>query len=461
MKLLCLALFLGAASQFAKAQAMLPPYSHRVLPNGIALDVMERKGVPLVEIDIAVKGGMESDPADEPGLAGVTADMLRKGTASKTADQFSSAIDALGGTFHARADHQATLIESEFLSKDLAAGLALVSDAVTAPAFRDDEVKKLLAQRIDDVKALKDNPAEAIESYAYSFFFGQSHPYGRIVYETSLARMNREQIVQYYKGQYTGRNIVIAVVGDIQPRVVETEVEKAFGKMETGNSYEWKPPIPLQRPSQARLLLVDKPQATQTYFYIAQPGVERKSVDRIPLQLVNTVFGGRFTSMLNDALRVKSGLTYGAHNIIEKDRLQGMNAISTFSKTGTTAQAIDLALETLKQLHDKGLTADQLASGKAYVKGVFPRYMLETPDQLASLLLQLEIFQLGKEEVSDFDKRIDAITLDQANETVRNHFDSAGLTFVLVGDANKIRREIGKYAPQVREVSIRQAGFGF
>ena len=147
--------------------------------------------MPLVEIDIAVRGRNGVPTADEPGLAGVTATCCEKGTASKTAHQFSRAIDALGGTFHARADHQATLIESEFLSKDLAAGLALVSDAVTAPAFGDDEVKKLLAQRIDDVKALKTILAK-LSNRTLTLSFSESHPYGRIVHEMSLARMNRD-----------------------------------------------------------------------------------------------------------------------------------------------------------------------------------------------------------------------------------------------------------------------------
>jgi predicted Zn-dependent peptidase len=420
---------------------------------------MQRKGVPLVDISIAIRGGMESDPADKPGLSSVVADLLRKGTETKTAQQFSETLDGLGGTIRTRADHQATLIQSEFLSKDFSSGLALVADAVLHPAFDDAEVKKLLAQRVDDIKALKDNPAEAIEPYVYSFFFEKSHPYGRVVNEMSLRRITRAQIAEFHKRFYVGHNTIIAVVGDIDPERVQADVSKMFGTLPAGEAYRWHPPIRLPELTRARLLVVDKPQATQTYFYIAQPGIQRSDGDRIPLQLVDIVFGGRFTSMLNEALRIKSGLTYGAQNVIEQDRLQGMNAISTFTKTDTTAGTIDLALHTLAALHNEGITSEQLASAKAYMKGIYPRHVLESTSQLASLLLELEVFGLDDSEVTEMFRRIDDVTLAKANEIARNHFRTSGLVFVLLGDGDKIKSLASKYAPETHELSITAPGF--
>ena len=108
------------------------------------------------------------------------------------------------------------------------------------------------------------------------------------------------------------------------------------------------------------MLLIDKPDATQTYFIIAQPGIDRRNPDRERLELVNTVFGGQFLSMLNEELRVNTGLTYGAGSQVEQTRLPGAIAISTYTKTDTTARAIDLALEVLKRLNERGLTPQQL-----------------------------------------------------------------------------------------------------
>jgi zinc protease len=442
-----------------RAQLKLPPYSRRTLPNGVTVYVMPRKGVPLVDIDLAIKGGNESEPKDQAGLAGVTGDLLRKGDSHLSASEFSEALDALGGTFRVRADEQSTVIESEFLAKDMTSGLRLLSDAVIRPKFPGAEVKKLLAQRVDDIRSLKDNPEQAVASYAHAFFFGPGHPYGRIEDEASIGRITGQSVADYHQRMYTGNNLVIAVAGDVDADRAAAQVAAAFDSAPAGKAYVWTKPIALTRPPRSRLLLVDKPGATQTYFYIAQPGIDAKSPDRGALRLVNTVFGDRFTSMLNEELRVKSGLSYGARNIVEKDRLPGMNAISSFTKTDSTGQALDVSLATLNELNGSGLTAGQLALARAYVEGNIPRELIETTDQLARLLLRLDVEGLGPDEIDDMFQRLSAVTADQANHAIKRYFQASGLTFILLGDAAKIKPVVKKYAPAIEEISIAKPGF--
>ena len=204
---------------------------------------------------------------------------------------------------------------------------------------------------------------------------------------------------------------------------------------------------------------VDKPDATQTYFAIGQPGIHRTHPDRTVLWLVNTLFGGRFTSMLNDELRVNSGLTYGAASRLDENRLPGAITISTFTSTETTEKAVDLALDVLGRLAGKGITAEQLASAKAYLKGTFPTENLETADQLAGVFGDLELFGLSRGEVDDLFARIDAVTLEQANAAAKKHYRAGGLVFLLLGNASKIRAAAKKYAPDFTEMPITAPGF--
>lgn len=451
-------LFFAAVS--AWPQIKLPPYSRQVLPNGVTLFVVKRAGVPLVNIDIAVKGGKESEPPTLPGIASVTGDLLRKGTMSYSADQFSSALDALGGSYRVRGDEQMTLLESEFLAKDFSRGLSLVADTVLHATFPNDQVVELLGQRRDDIKALKDNPSEAISPYAHAFFFGAAHPYGRIIDEESVSRITRSDIEQYYRRLYNANNFIVAVAGDVDPAAASREVERAFAQARSGEAYRWKRPIDLPRPTEDRLLLIDKPGATQTYFYIVQPGIAAGNPDRVAIRVVNTLFGGRFTSMLNEELRVKSGLSYGARNSVETDRLEGMNAIETFTKTDSTGRALEIAISTLKTLRSQGITADQLASAKAYLKGTLPRQTLETGDQLARQLIRLEVLGYNRDEIDNLFERIDAVTVAQANAVAKKYFLTSGLTFVLIGDAAKIRTQLTKFSPHLQEASIAKPGFG-
>ncbi len=173
----------------------------------------------------------------------------------------------------------------------------------------------------------------------------------------------------------------------------------------------------------------------------------------------NTLFGGRFTSTLNDALRVNSGLTYGASCQVREERLAGNITISTFKKTETTAQAMDMALDVLKRVGEKGITAEQLASAKAYLKGTYPPAHLQTADQLATILGNLDQYGLGHDEWYYF-SRIDAVTLEEANAVARRYYKTEKLTFVVLGNAAKIRQTVAQYEPKMVEVSVTKPGLG-
>jgi zinc protease len=273
----------------------------------------------------------------------------------------------------------------------------------------------------------------------------------------TLDRIQRKDIVDFHTRMYQGRNIVVIVTGDFDPETASGKIRDAFAGVARGQAFEWTKAASPNAP--ANLLLIDKPDATQTYFYIAQPGIDRKNPDRVKLLLINTLFGGRFTSMLNEALRVNSGLSYGANCLLQRPRLAGGIVIATYTKTETTEKAIDMALDVLKQLREKGITAEQLASVKAYIKGTFPTQQLETTDQLANVLADMELYGLGRDEVDEFFSRIDAATLDDINATARKYYSSDHLTFVLLGNAAKIRQVAAKYAPKVTEVSVTKLGF--
>ena len=440
------------------ADVRLPKFTRTELPNGVVVYLMPKPGVPLVNFHVLVRGGVESEPDGLAGISSVTAQLLRRGTARRTADQFSAELDGLGGEFVVGGSDQAVIANSEFLKKDFDKGLDLTADAMLRPSFPDAEVKKTLSQRIDAARSQKDNPQAAIGQYFRAFFYGPSHPYGRPADEASLKRIDRDKIADYAKKLYTGKNMIVIVGGDFDPIAAQAAVTNTFGAAPAGTEYQW---AAMARPAGSnRLLLIDKPDATQTYFRIAQPGISRTDPDRTTLQLLNTLFGGRFTSMLNDALRVNSGLTYGASSILDLPREPGAITISTYTRTESTEKAMDMALDVLKSMNQNGITAEQLSSVKAYVKGTYPRQALETSDQLANVLGDIEIFGLNRGEVDDLFSRIDAVTLEQANAAVKKHFRPENLTFVVLGNSSKIRDAVKKYASSVREVSVKEPGWG-
>lgn len=446
-----------------QAQVKLPPFTRQVLPNGVVIYLMPKHDVPLLALQATIRGGSQSDPVGKAGLSAVTAELLPRGTSSRSADEFADQLESLGANLRTYASEDATVVSCEVLARAGSKALDLLTDAILHPSFAEPEVKKLLAQRIDASKSMKDNPGVSASLYFRSFLFGPTHPYGHppMGDEVSLAAISRSDIAGYHRQTYLGRNLTIAAVGDFDPAAFGPALSRAFGSMPEGKAYQWAKDVPPSRPAQAKVLLVDKPDATQTYFLIGGPGIPRTHPDWPKIWLVNTLFGGRFTSMLNDELRVNTGLTYGARSFVDRHLLTGAMAISTYTRTDSTERAVDLALSLLKRLNETGITAGQLASAKAYLKGTFPPANLESADQLAARLSELELHGQNRGEIDDLFSRLDAVTLQQANEAARKYYPANGLTFLLLGNAAKVRQTARKYGPALVEVPVTQPGFGF
>ena len=186
-------------------------------------------------------------------------------------------------------------------------------------------------------------------------------------------------------------------------------------------------------------------------------GVSQNNPDYVGLEVVNTILGGRFTSWLNDELRVNSGLTYGARSGFSSLSAAGGFQISTFTKTETTQQTLELALATYSRLWQQGIDQATLDSAKAYVKGQFPPNY-ETNNQLADLLGSMHLYQLDKGFINDFEQKVDSLTLADTERLIKQYFPQQQLQFVLIGKASELT-DLAQSLGEVRTVAIKDNGF--
>jgi len=445
-------------SRAQEAGLKLPPYKKVVLPNGLTLLLMERHELPLVSFQLVVKTGSVADPAGKEGLAAVTAELLRKGTKTRTADKISEQLDFVGATFGANSTPDYTTASAEFVKKDLSSGLDLLADMLENATFPQDEIAKAIARRIDGIKAAKDQAQGVIRTYFNAYLYGQ-HPYGRPAGgdEKSLAAITRDDIARFYRDYYVPDNAILAVVGDFNSTDMQRSIAEKFAA--------WSPrPVSVVRlPEPApvtgkKLLLVDKPDSVQTYFILGNLGISRTNPDRVFITVVNTLFGGRFTSLINTELRIKSGLTYGASSFFDMRKAPGPFVISSYTRNATTEQALDMTLEVIKRFHENGITDEQLKSAKNYIKGQFPP-SIETSDELASQIALLEFYGLDQSEITGLFAKIDSMTTADANRIIKQYFPQDQMVFVLVGKASEIQSIAAKLAPTVDRKSISQPGF--
>ncbi len=453
------ALTLCLVASGVRADVSLPDFERVVLENGVVLLISEKHDVPLIGLEAIIRGGAIQDPDELNGLANLLARTLEKGAGERDAAAFAEAVDAVGGKLSASAGLESIRISADFMSHDAELLIELITDMLRRPTLDAEEFEKLRDRSINLIKAAKgSNPGDLMPRYGNAFLF-TGHPYGNAVggSEDSLARISHEDLLAFYENQVGGNRLVISVVGDFNAEAMKSRLAAAFGDWRGAAGVAAEVPV-AEGVSGRRVLLVDKPGATQTYIWFGNVGVGVNYPMRAELNLANTVFGGRFTSMLNNELRVKAGLTYSARSVLTRPALPGSVVISTFTETGTTTEAVDMALELLEELVESGISEEMLESARNYVMGQFPP-RFETAAQLASQLAMLELYGLDTSYVDDYVRALTAASTESVAEAIIDVYPSPDdLVFVFIGDADKIRENISQYGP-LTEMSIQETRF--
>lgn len=462
MRWLALSVIAGAVMSAQAAEpagVRMPAFERVLLANGTTLLLMERHEIPLVGFQAIVRGGALGDPQGKSGTASILASLLEKGAGSRDAYAFADAIAAVGGSLSADAGLEALTVSGEFLARDQALMIELLADLLQRPHLEAAEFDKLRERQIEFIRAAKDGDLSGVlPSYGASAIF-KDHPYGRPVSgsETSLEALTHADVTSYYRDQLGADRLIIAVTGDFQNAVMKKRLTEAFGRW--AKAKVPVPTAPVSTKSMGRkVLLVDAPGSAQTYFLIGNVGVDRKYPRRAALEIVNTLFGGRFTSMLNSELRIRTGLTYGARSQLVRPTQAGQWQIATYTRTDATVQAADLALEVYAKFKQGAVDATMLDSGKSYVLGQFPT-QLETAPQWARQLAELEFYRLDRSYVDGYGPALAAVTLADASRVTAEVYPSPDdLTLVFIGDASVIREGVQKYGP-VTEMKITAPAF--
>jgi len=443
---------------FANAQEgtafRLPAYEKFVLKNGLTVYLMEQKEVPIINVSVVLPAGAIYD-GQRNGLATLTASMLMSGTKNMPKKVLEETIDFVGATVNTFASKESAGLSAEFAARDRDRILPIIRDILLSPSFDAAEFEKARTLHLASLEQAQESPRNVIGNYFDALIYG-AHPYanpenGRI---GTVQKLTVEDARAFYKAHYIPNGAAIAIVGDFSKKEMKEKITSLFNGWARGSLPQGTAAASLPKPAEARVLLVNKEDAKETTFYIGGPGVPRSNPDYVAMEVVNTVFGGRFTSWLNDELRVNTGLTYGAGSSFSRLKQGGSFRISTFTATKNTEAAMDKALEVLSRLHATGIDEKSLTSAKNYVKGGFPpRY--ETSSQLASLLTSMFWYGFDESFINNFQKAVDGLTVEKAREIVAKYYPKNNLQFIMIGKAEEIRKIARKYG-KVTELQIRE-----
>ncbi len=449
-------LLLCFVSTFAFAQGyQLPSYQQFKLPNGLTVYLMEQKEVPLISVSVILPAGAIYD-GNQAGLASLTATALQHGTKNMTKAELDEETDFIGASIRTFSSKESAGLSAEFAAKDKDKMLEIIRDVLLNPTFDSAEFDKEKKRLLVTLEQQKESPRSVLPSYFDKMMYG-SHVYGNVIQgqNSTVGKLTVQDVKNFYAANYQPNGSAIAVVGDFKTADMKKTLTQLFSGWEKGKTA--KSDLAAQKISKAtqnNVLLINKDDARETTFYIGALGISRNNPDYVAIDVINTLFGGRFTSMLNDELRVNSGLTYGARSNFNTLKNGGTFAISTFTANKTTEAAIDKALEVLANLHKNGIDETALASAKNYVKGQFPPDY-ETSGQLARLLTQMFWYNFDAAFINNFEKNVDGLTLEKAKAIISTYFPKDKLQFAIVGKASEIKPILEKYGT-VKVVEIKE-----
>ncbi len=381
-------------------------------------------------------------------MASLLAGLLQKGAGSRDAVQFAETVASVGGQIDTSASTESISVSGSFLARDQQLMIELLADLLQRPRLELAQFNTLRARQIEFIRAAKDSDLAALAPiYGEANLFG-AHPYGHPVEgsEASLAAIKHAELQRYYQEQVGADRLILAVAGDFKAAQLKQRISRAFSGWRKADA-AFQPVAKPQPVASRRVLLIDAPESVQSYFWAGNVAVAKSDPRRAALDVTNTLFGGRFTSMLNTELRIRTGLSYGASSHFDRLLQPGHWALSSFTQTGTTIQALDLALATLDKLHESGLDPTLLGSGKSYVQGQYP-LALETSAQWAAQLATLEFYGLDRRYIDDYSAALAGVSGPDAKRAIDEVFPpSAQLAIVVIGNASAIREGLRKYGP--------------
>lgn len=421
----------------------VPAWTHTKLSNGADLVVTEKHDLPLVSFSINfVGGGTSYEPVDKLGVASFTAQMLSEGTPTRTADQLSDAQQLLGTTINANVGNEAGSIGFTSLTDRFEPALALLADMLENPSFPDSALERIRARTLVSLTQAKDQPNAIAANVFAKVVYGNDHPYGRVVNETTVKAITRSDVVAFHHAYFNPGHAVIVVTGDVNPQTVRAQIEKAFAGWKAGGERPnfTYPAVPA--PHARTIYLVDKPKAAQSVFAIGTPGPARNTPDYYALQVMNAILGGLFQSRLNHDIREVKGFSYGVNSNFAYGRGPGAFRAGGGIVSAKSDSALMLFIQHLKSVQgDVPFTDDEIEQGKQSIIQSLPA-RFSSVNGIGNAVGTIYTQDLPESFYRDLAGHINAVTRDDLVRVAKKYIDMDHLNIVIVGDRATIEGPI-------------------
>ena len=436
----------------------LPPMQKTTLSNGLKVVLAERHAAPVVNFSMMVDSGYASDSLDMPGVASLSLRMLEEGTPTRGSLKIGEEFEALGANFSVNNNLDGAFVQLNALKATMARSLDVYADIVLHPAFPQNELDRLKKDQLAAIQREKSNPSAMALRVIPSLLYGKAHAYSLPMSgtgtEASVARIARDDLVNYHRTWFKPNNATLLVVGDTTLAEVTPLLEKAFGGWKAAEVPK-KNLVEVAQPAKTVVYLIDRPGSQQSVIYGVQLAPPRNSPDTVQIGVVNTIFGGSFSSRINMNLREDKHWSYGVGSQLPPAVGQRLYMSSSPVQTDKTRESLhELVMEYANVAGGKPITPAELQDAQTNTTLGLPG-SFETAGQLSNAYATILQYKLPENYFNTYTGTVMAMTPEQANALAARTIMPGKLVWVVVGDMSRVEAGIREMKlGEVRKIDV-------
>jgi zinc protease len=409
------------------------------LANGLEVILAESHAIPKFHGELFFRSGNAAFVERAPGLAEMTATVVRTGTAKRVSRQIEEDLRRIGADLSSSAGSDTSTISFAGLSEFAEPLLRAVSELAREASFPEAELERERRQKLEEVKLQRTEPDFLASERLRKVLFG-AHPYAQISpSEAQVTAYKREDLQAVYRESYTPENGLLLLVGDFDSqemlRIIETVFGAWGGKKPAARSF-----APPANPRGRRVYLVHVPGAVQAQILAGFHAITRKHPDWVKLGLTNSLYGGAFNSRLVMNIREDKGYTYSPRSGVTALRQHGYFSVSAAVRNDVVAASLTEMFYEMDRLRSVSVPDPELADAQNYLSGVFSMG-LATQNGLLSQFSTVALHELPDDYLETYRAKVRAITPQDLLSTARKYFDSANMQIVVVGDRAQIESQ--------------------
>lgn len=429
----------GVPGLAAERAVTWPKRTKARLSNGLEIILAESHSIPKFHGELFFRSGNAAVADRAPGLAEMTATVVRTGTTRRASRQIEEDLRRIGADLSSNAGSDTSAISFAGLSEFAEPLLGLVNELAREAAFPEAEFERERRQKLEEVKLERTQPGFLANERLRKVLFG-AHPYGQVSpSEAQVASYQRADLQAVYREFYTPENALLLLVGDFDSNEMLRTAEKVFGGW-AGKKPDSKTAAAPAHPRGRQVYLVHVPGAVQTQILAGCHAITRKHPDWVKLGLANSLYGGAFNSRLVMNIREDKGYSYSPRSSVNALRQHGYFSVSAAVRNDVVAASLTESFYELDKLRSVPVPEAELADAQNYLTGVFS-LGLATQEGLLSQFSTVALNELPDDYLETYRAKVRAITPDDLLATARKYFDSANMQIVVVGDRAQIETQ--------------------